>query len=888
MLSKSKFIILKSSKSNVKYIFDLIFSLNKRHHQYFHIPIFLIGIPKQFYEYKIQDLVIVVETYYNHKSNHHLKTVDISSYVLNRKVFFIYDNECDSENNLLISHVCIYTNLKQLVTFFYNINLLIDGIYYLEILCLIDKYIYRPFIIDCNESQNIQEINERLLSYHKFLLTSFIIFCEIYKVKYNSNFNKNLNDLQCGFIENCFKFISSYGKYNFFKFNKFCANISFANATIIEKRRMYKLIREFSESIKLRKDEDLNYITDTIKGYLNNSKIFNFIKSLEPTCCLTDKIINSMISIKYSYSKDSKALASSLISLFTNYIYLSKFHLTDIYRFRYYKNISEFIDKICTKNELSRFVNLFHNILFRLDTISKQDKEEIIKNKSVSFENNFEFIKLLNKCKEYQFEIVNNTNLLRYGLFIEMGLGKTFLTLIDMFKYFKLIDFYFVILPPHLIKYWLSEIEKHETQLLLDKIIFLKYSSMSNNSIADIIEIYEKYKIYNVMFIMDESTYVKNSKSIRSENVCFLILMFSIRTKLITILRVLTGTPYSNNVVQMRGQMNLLNPFITPSIKIFNAICDKLSTFKKKSEYSSFSETITTVSDKYEKSNNKTIFSKVYEILYLLKYFINNYFIIINRKSIGIDIPIINKVIQIEHPKHLECLSNLIELYNDNMIKKIEKNKELNLDSWLNKNKNDLHFGYFLPLYYFSAGGLTDSIINLINDYNLDISIYEKCLNDRIRKLINNIYKTFNHNRFVFISSSKDALNKTEKILNKMGISNKIITGDTKIQERQSIIDNYNNKSFDVLISSANCLAYGFSIYGVNTMVFNEPPMQIEVYKQLKCRMIRLDSKEKFINIYIACTGHIHNKANDALSKNTNLMDVFNEMLKSIVSKYFK
>ena len=904
-------LIVEQERRNVSEIFSLIFTMYNRKKILNYIPVFFSSVPINFYSYKISEFIYVLEvqqeqnkkTKFNNKiaiinyfaSKEKKKLfVNIYAYEINSMCFFIR-----SENDkVLLNNIKVVIGYRRLVYLFKNANILDSTQDYSEILSFIYSCVFKPFIIDLNIEFTAQTniyVLKALEEYYHFIIASFYIFCELENFKYQPS---KFLQFDCGFMEKVYNFFVSSDKNIVFKFSNYCLNLNSQYIPIVTKNKIRRLCAQFKEKIEKNPEIKLSYIGSIIKDILEKDQIHDFVKSLESSVNLNMSQIESILNIKKDHAIEKltdQELSSNLINKFNNYVYTMRFNKNKKTEYKIQTHVQTFIEQICEKNNFRSFKNFFQNILQKLIEIATSKTEDLMHNPFINCEPNKEFYRVYNKCNAYQTNIIDRSQYYYYGLFLEMGLGKTFISLVEMCKYYDFINQYILIIPAQLESYWIQEIKKHDVEFLLNKIKFIKYSILSKYSILEIIDIYQTYEFQNVMIILDESTYAKSLTSTRAENIQFLLLILRIRKNYYTIIRLLTGTPYSNKASQMRGQMILLNPFITPTVKTFNAICNKAAILSQEKDNVTIYNVILLVSQKYENYKDDLSISKVYEIIYMLKFFFNYYFISLDKKAAGIEITVNKKILNISDPNHNKCLKNFSNNYSNmlksDMIKSIDSNldtKNSNIEinneicsEWTRKNMEYIKYKYFFPLYYFSCGGITSNILENLKLQKVDIEFYKKSAASRIQKVIDTVL--LKHKKFIYVSYCIDVLSTVDNIFKNANVKYEVITGETKIESRQAIINKYNNGEFDILVASAHCISHGFSIYATNTLVLNEPFFQIEIFEQLKNRIIRMDTKFKEVNIYIACTGAMHSRINDALNKNQNIIDMFSNITRDML-----
>ena len=156
-----------------------------------------------------------------------------------------------------------------------------------------------------------------------------------------------------------------------------------------------------------------------------------------------------------------------------------------------------------------------------------------------------------------------------YAYFMEMGTGKTKVA-IDNANYLfsiKAITHVLVVAPNSVYRNWIKEIETHSTNestisVHKDKIIYgegklnwflINVEALSHKSGVDVISKYINKYGRQMLWILDESTTIKNKSAKRTRNICKL-------GKLVAYKRILTGSPITKSPLDLYTQCEFLSP----------------------------------------------------------------------------------------------------------------------------------------------------------------------------------------------------------------------------------------------------------------------------------------------------------------------------------------
>lgn len=429
----------------------------------------------------------------------------------------------------------------------------------------------------------------------------------------------------------------------------------------------------------------------------------------------------------------------------------------------------------------------------------------------------------------YQFQkagieyIINHKNIL---LSDEMGLGKT----IEVIGYinYKKPENILIICPAIVKMVWLNELKKW----LVDN-YDIELLSSNNKKTGDITiinyDILNKY--YNLinkkysLIIVDEAHYIKNPRAIRS---ILTIELCKLADKKILI----TGTPIMNKPCELYNLLKALD-FINYSF------------YKFKNEF---------LNKDYDEIQNE-LRSEV----------------MIRR---------LKKDVLSQLPDKIKEIITLPE----NVISenKIKKEKYL-IDNYIDLRKkiNELKAKINSPLYISNIDEMNKKIKELTYEYNYNYGEMEKerhltamakipYLTEFIKNILNE------ENKVVVFLHHKDVM---EKLKNNFKNCSVILNGDTPNNEREDIINKFNNdKKIKIFIGSIKTSGIGISLSNAHVAIFGELDWTPSNMDQAEDRLHRIGQDEKVVIYYTI----VDNSIEAYIAKNLiEKQDIINNIIES-------
>lgn len=441
--------------------------------------------------------------------------------------------------------------------------------------------------------------------------------------------------------------------------------------------------------------------------------------------------------------------------------------------------------------------------------------------------------------------MINDDNL---GLFLDMGLGKTIITLtaINELKYNRfLINKVLVIAPKKVAEgTWSTEKDKWDHLKLLRISTVLgseKKRIMALNTPADIYVInrenvqwlvdYHRYSWPFDMVVIDEFSSFKNNKAKRFKSLTW------VRSKINRFVG-LTGTPAPNGFMDLWAQIYLLDGG------------ERLG------------KTISGYRERYFEPNQRSrdmIFS------YKLKP--------------GADRCIQDKISDI-------CISMKADDYLE-LPDIIYDTVPVMLDTKALKAYNELERSMLLQLEdtvidVTSAAALTNKLLQLSNGamYDEDRAVHEihKC---KIEAFLELIEKLQGKRALVFYNFQHD-LTRLLKALEKSKLKVRVL------KTVQDQLD-WNNKEIDILLAHPASAAYGLNLQeGGNHVIWFSLNWSLELYQQANKRLHRQGQKEKVIVHHLVCKDTRDEDVMTALEQKGDIQDHLLESLKARLDKYKK
>ncbi len=376
----------------------------------------------------------------------------------------------------------------------------------------------------------------------------------------------------------------------------------------------------------------------------------------------------------------------------------------------------------------------------------------------------------------------------------DMGLGKTIqvITLILSHKNEKPS---LIVCPSSLILNWANEFKKFAPSMNIitinedghtrsmqfkegvsDQIIITSYELLKRDQ--------EHYKNLEFQyFVLDESHYIKNNKTMNFKTVKDINAEFNIA---------LTGTPIENSLAELWS----LFDFVAPGY------LGNYNSFSKKYEIPILKE------DDFERLNQLKSLVKPF-ILRRLK------------SEVLDDLPEKHeKFAYVDMPKHQD------EIYQANLVT-IKKDIENLTDSTFNSNK-------FMVLSMLTRLRQLACDPRLVyEDYTYESAKIEKAV-DIIKTSI------LNGNKVLLFSQFTSMLEILEQRLNDEGISYFVLKGSTKKEDRQAMADSFNVDDTRVFLISLKAGGTGLNLIGANTVIHFDPWWNMSAQNQATDRVYRI------------------------------------------------
>jgi len=480
--------------------------------------------------------------------------------------------------------------------------------------------------------------------------------------------------------------------------------------------------------------------------------------------------------------------------------------------------------------------------------------------------------------KPYQAEFIRQYSALKqlydldgYILSFEQGLGKT-LTAIGLVECLNK-DQIIIICPNSLKENWANEIsmyyKKYNTHKgLLEKEIFInnnkkfnaknpKYIIANQENIPSIFSIIKQNK--NTMIIVDECHNFRNIDAERVKNLIKLKELIDCKDNLL-----MSGTPIKATPNELAPALRMIDPYFTEPvciryIKSFNTYSEEISRVVRER----FSRII------YKQTKEQVLQlpeKNIYQAFLPLKHE-EPYYVSTIRKQIAQDFH-----------KEYEILYKDFSIYKnrfETLVKKYSSAPSIDTKVYLNYLAGNINFGEyreelykdFLKQYVYPNIQDISEIKELKEMQTKYIYMYNSAMGKAIGKNLpparaNCYIDLFDENKQFFIekieSNNKktviftpflDVANHTAEELSKSGISNVLITGETK--DRFSLITEFKESDIiDVLIATTQTLNTGVTLVEADQMFFLGVPYRDADFEQA-CDRIHRIGQTTDVNIYI-------------------------------------
>jgi len=161
--------------------------------------------------------------------------------------------------------------------------------------------------------------------------------------------------------------------------------------------------------------------------------------------------------------------------------------------------------------------------------------------------------------------------------------------------------------------------------------------------------------------------------------------------------------------------------------------------------------------------------------------------------------------------------------------------------------------GFLCPIDYISdEADLSELVVNTTGaDFTAD-SVDTFWNTNRLKKIAQAIgHIDANHKRNLIFCSSVRQAEKTQDLLDSMGIDSGIVTAKTKAKERDQIVQDFRDGNIKHLIN-VGVFTTGFDIPKLDSIILARPTMSLALYYQMVGRGVRIDSSNpnKRLTVY--------------------------------------
>ncbi len=443
--------------------------------------------------------------------------------------------------------------------------------------------------------------------------------------------------------------------------------------------------------------------------------------------------------------------------------------------------------------------------------------------------------------------VIQDKNL---GLFLDMGLGKTIITLtaVDELKYNRFeVNKVLVIAPKKVAEStWVKEVDKweHLKMLRVSKVLgtqkqrvkALNTSSdifvINRDNVTWLVEYYKNDWPFD-MVIVDEFSSFKSSNSKRFKA------LNCVRGHIKRFVG-LTGTPAPNGLMDLWAQVYLLDQG--------ERLETRIEHFRTKYFEPDQRSRMQVFSYKPCEGSEETIQSKISDICISMK--AEDY----------LELP--------------DIIYNTISIELDDKARKSydELEKEMVLEIIETGDTIDVT----------SAAALTTKLLQLSNGalYDEDRKVHE-VHNCKIEAFMELIEQLNGQPALVFYSFQHD-LERIKKVLLKSKLRVRVMKTDKDI-------DDWNNKEIDILLTHPMSAAYGLNLQqGGNQVIWFGLTWSLELYQQANKRLHRQGQTEKVIIHHLVTEGTRDTDVMAALSSKGDIQDELLESLKARIDKYKK
>ena len=427
-----------------------------------------------------------------------------------------------------------------------------------------------------------------------------------------------------------------------------------------------------------------------------------------------------------------------------------------------------------------------------------------------------------------------------YAYFMEMGTGKTKVA-IDNANYLfstKAITHALVVAPNSVYRNWIKEIETHSTNestivVHKDKTIYgkgklnwflINVEALSHKSGVDVISKYINKYGRQMIWILDESTTIKNKSAKRTRNICKL-------GKLVAYKRILTGSPITKSPLDLYTQCE----FLSPDLLGF----DSYYTFRAR--YA--------VMQQVEMGGRQVLFPKYYtnldELTEKLKLF--SYRV-----------------------KKQDCLDLPEKLYTTRKIilssKQIEIYERLKKQAYAIVNSQEVSFANklteILRLHQVANG--------FVKSDEGEINVFEDC--PKLKELLSILEEA--DGKFIiwanYVQNIKTIINKLKEVYGANSVVS--IFGEVSTEDRQEAVRRFqDDSSCRFFVGNPSTGGYGLTLTAASYVVYFSNSYNLEVREQSEDRAHRIGQKKNVTYIDLIAENTIDEFIISALNKKMKL-----------------
>ena len=427
-----------------------------------------------------------------------------------------------------------------------------------------------------------------------------------------------------------------------------------------------------------------------------------------------------------------------------------------------------------------------------------------------------------------------------YAYFMEMGTGKTKVA-IDNANYLyttNSITHVLVVAPNSVYRNWIKEIEVHshtpsEIHVHKDKNVYgegkliwhlINVEALSHKSGVAVISELIKYHGQKMMWILDESTTIKNRSAKRTRNICKL-------GKLVAYKRILTGSPITKSPLDLYTQCE----FLSPDLLGFQSF------YTFRARYA--------VMQQIEMGGRQMLFPKYYTNLDELTEKLKTFSYRVKKKDC-LDLP--EKLYTV---RHVQLTVKQAEVYN--RLKKFAY-AIINQDEVSFQNK----LTEILRLHQVANG--------FVNSDDGTVQVFEDC--PKIKELLTILEES--EGKFIiwanYVQNIKTIISKLKEKYGDQSVVS--IFGEVSTKDRQEAVTKFqNDDGCRFFIGNPSTGGYGLTLTAANYVIYFSNTYNLEVREQSEDRAHRIGQKENVTYIDIMADDTIDEFIVGALDKKMKL-----------------